>query len=68
MVKVETFDTGDVGVRHPRRAVRIRPGNEKPVQSTDEHGALDRKLEGAMLQQFAKHVGNAEPFPDPTEQ
>jgi hypothetical protein len=38
------------------------------VQSTDEHGALDRKLEGAMLQQFTKHVGDAEPFPDPTEQ
>ena len=64
MVKVETFDTGDVVVRHPRRAVPIRPRNEKPVQSTDEHGALDRKLEGAMLQQFTKHVGDAEPFPD----
>src|SRR5271169_3616690 len=67
MVKVETFDTGNVVVRHPGRAVPIRPGNEKPVQSTDKHGALDRKLEGAMLQQFAKHIGDAEPFPDPTE-
>jgi hypothetical protein len=67
MVKVETFDTGNVVVRHPGRAVPIRPGNEKPVQSTDKHGALDRKLEGAMFQQFTKHIGDAEPFPDPTE-
>ena len=33
------------------------------MQSTDEHGALDNNIEGAMLQQFTKHVGDAEPFP-----
>ena len=50
MVKVETFDTGNAVVRYPGRAVTIRPGNEKPVQSADEDSALDRKLERAVLQ------------------
>ena len=38
------------------------------MQRGDEDGALDRKLEGALLEQVAQDVGDAEPLPDPAEQ
>ena len=38
------------------------------MQRGDEHGALDRKLERALLQQMGQDVGDAEPLPDPAEQ
>ena len=33
------------------------------MQRGDEHGALDRKLERALLQQMGQDVGDAEPLP-----
>src|SRR5450759_1941539 len=47
MVEVETI--GNVVVLHPGRAVTIRSGNEKSVQSADKDSALDRKLERAVF-------------------
>ena len=38
------------------------------MQRGDEDGALDRELEGALLQQVGQDVGDAEPFPNPAEQ
>ena len=38
------------------------------MQRGDEHGALDRKLERALLQQMGQDIGDAEPLPDPAEQ
>ena len=67
-MQVETVDAGNVVVRHPRGTVTIRPGDEKPVQRGDEDRALDRKLEGTVLEQVCEHGGDAEPFPDPAKQ
>src|SRR5271165_1115503 len=38
------------------------------MQRGDEHGALDRKLERALLQQMGQDVGDVEPLPNPAEQ
>ena len=68
VMQIEPLGAGDVVVLHPRRAVAIRSRDEQPMQRGDEHGALDRKLERALLQQIAQDVGDAEPLPDPAEQ
>src|SRR5271166_2807108 len=38
------------------------------MQRGDEHDALDRKLERALLQQMGQDVGDVEPLPNPAEQ
>jgi len=38
------------------------------MQGGDEHGALHREFEGAVLQQIAQNIGDAEPFPYLAEQ
>src|SRR5208337_638371 len=42
--------------------------DEQAMQSGDEHGALDRKLEPALLQQTIEDRANPQPLPDPPEQ
>jgi IS66 C-terminal element len=39
-----------------------------PRQRGDEHGALDRKLERALVQQIIEDRANFQPIPDPAEQ
>src|SRR5208337_929796 len=41
---------------------------EQPMQRGDEHGALDRKLERALVQQIIEDRANPQPIPDPAEQ
>ena len=38
------------------------------TQRGDEHGALDRKLERALVQQIIEDRANPQPIPDPAEQ
>ena len=38
------------------------------MQGRNEYGALDRELESAVFQQFAKHVGDPQPLPNFAEQ
>jgi hypothetical protein len=38
------------------------------VQRSDEHGALDRKLERAILQKIVEHRADPQSLPDPAEQ
>ena len=54
VMQIEPLGAGDVVVLHPRRAVAIRSRDEQPVQRGDEDGALDRKLERAVLQQIGR--------------
>ena len=68
VMQIEPFGAGKVVILHPRRAVAIRSRDEQPMQGCDEHGALDRKLERAVLQQIGQDVGDAEPLPDPAVQ
>ena len=41
----------------------IRARCEYPMQGGNEDGALHRKFEGAVLQQIAQNIGDAEPIP-----
>lgn len=68
MMEVEAFDAWNVVILHPRRAVTVRPRDEKTVQSADKDSAFDCELERAVLQQLTEHVADAEPFPYPAEQ
>ena len=38
------------------------------MQRGDEHGALDRKLERALVQQIIEDRANPQPIPDPAKQ
>jgi hypothetical protein len=67
-MQLEPLGAGNVVILNPRSAVAVRSGNKQPMQRGDEDGALDRKLEGALLEQVAQDVGDAEPLPDPAEQ
>src|SRR5208337_4795132 len=52
----------------PRGAIAVGSRDEQAMQSGDEHGALDRKLEPALLQQTIEDRANPQPLPDPPEQ
>src|ERR1019366_8481191 len=67
-------DAGPIPRRRECRNPPSRTRNRDPsptrisVQGGDEHGALHREFEGAVLQQIAQNVGAAEPFPYLAEQ
>ena len=63
MMQVQPIRAGDIVILHPGRTVAVRARHEDAVQRGDEHRALHRELEGAILQQIAKDIGDAEPFP-----
>ena len=64
MMKVQPFRAGNVVILHPGRAIAIRARCEYPMQGgNEEDGALHRKFEGAVLQQIAQNIGDAEPIP-----
>ena len=62
MMKVQPFRAGNVVILHPGRAIAIRARCEYPMQGGNEDGALHRKFEGAVLQQIAQNIGDAEPI------
>src|SRR5271169_5156456 len=68
VMQIEPLGAGDIVVLHPRPTVAIRSRNEQPMQRGDEHGALDRKLERALVQQIIEDRANPQPIPDPAEQ
>ncbi len=63
MMQVQPIRAGNIVILHPGRTVAVRARHEYPVQGGDEHRPLHRELEGAISQQIAKHIGDAEPFP-----
>src|SRR6516164_8141392 len=63
MMQIRSLGAGNVVILHPGPAIAIRARHEYPMQGGDEHGALQRKFEGAVLQQIAENIGDAEPVP-----
>ena len=63
VMQIEPFGAGDVVILDPRRTVAVRSRNEQPMQRGDEHGALDRKLERALLQQVGQDGVNRRAAP-----
>jgi hypothetical protein len=68
VMQIEPLGAGDVVILHPSRAVAVGSGDEQPMQRGDKHGALDRKLERAILQQIVENRANPLPLPDSVEQ
>src|SRR6202022_2019845 len=68
VMQIEPLGAGDIVILDPRGAVAVGSRNEQPMQGGDEDGALDRKLECALLQQADQDVGDAEPLPDSAKQ
>src|SRR5208283_1347717 len=64
MMQIEPRRAGDVVVLHPRRAVAIGARDEEAMQRRNEHGALNGKLEGAVSEQIAENLRDAQPLPD----
>ena len=67
-MQVEPLGARDVVVLHPRRTVAVRTRDDEAAQRGDEHGALDRKPERAILEQIVEDRAGPQPLPDPTEQ
>lgn len=63
-MQIEPRRAGDVVVLHPRRAVAIGARDEEAMQRRNEHGALDGELEGAISEQIAENLRDAQPLPD----
>ena len=68
VMQLEPIGARDVVVLHPRRAVAIRARDQQAVQRGDEHGALDRKPEPALLQQIIENHADPQSLPDSAKQ
>src|SRR5271166_4996192 len=68
MMQIQSLGAGNVVILHPGPAIAIRARYEYPMQGGNEDGALHRKFEGAVLQQIAQNIGDAEPLPYLAEQ
>ncbi len=67
-MQIEALGAGDIVILDPRGPVAVGSGDEQPMQRCDKHGAFNRKLEPALLQQIIEDPANPQPLPDSVEQ
>ena len=68
MVEGEAIGSRNIVVSEPGSAIAIRSRDEQPVQGGREHGALDGKLEGAVLEHLSQNIGDTALLPQPAKQ
>jgi len=67
-MQAKAFDSVNLVVIHPGKAIAIRAGNKESVECRNEDRALNGKLEATSGEEIVQHPSDTEPVPKPAKQ